>query len=256
MNKNIIIANWKMKLGLEEAGDLAVEIEKGVDEMEGTDLPEVVLCPSFVGMSAVSKLLGSKKIVLGAQDSFWEERGSYTGEVSPRILNDLGCRYFIIGHSERRQYLGETDLMVHKKIKAVLEVGGLPIVCVGETREQRNRGEKDNVVIRQVERAFNGIELKDSQKVIIAYEPVWVIGVGQAVEAEDVEYMVKLIRHTFLDFCPEGFARNNLRIIYGGSADSENVKEFITGAGVNGFLVGTASLDSGEFLNMVELMGR
>jgi len=275
--RSIIIANWKMKLRWNEAIDLARGVVDGVKELDLEKIPEVVLCPSYTAMSKVGKILNLREsdsdspkeqiesnredigIDLGAQDVFWEENGAYTGEISIEMLRDLKCKYFIIGHSERRQYLGETDEMVNKKLKKVLEVGGIPIVCVGETREERGRGDKDSTVVNQITRAFEGVKLLENQKVIIAYEPVWIIGTGQAIESNEVEYMANLIRHLSLGFCSN---ENNLRVIYGGSVDSGNVNNFIKNViddsnvifkqYIDGFLVGTAALNIGEFLRMIK----
>ena len=275
--KPIIIANWKMKLRWNEAVDLARGIFDRFGKLDLKDTAEIVLCPSYTAMSKVRKILGlgremdldsadkAKKadihriqksqkeynnIKLGAQDVFWEENGAYTGEISIEMLRDLECKYFIIGHSERRQYLGETNEMVNKKLKRVLEAGGVPIICVGETREERRQGKKDSTVVNQVIKAFNGIKLEGGQRAIIAYEPVWVIGTGQAMKPEDAEYMANLIRQVALDFCN----KDDLDIIYGGSVDSGNIGSFIERERINGFLVGSAALDVHEFLRMVKLI--
>lgn len=246
--RQIIIANWKMKMGLGETVRLAEEIALGIPNMTVKNSPQVVLCPSYIAMDKVSDIIKDTKITLGSQDVFWEDNGAYTGEISISMLKELGCRYIMIGHSERRQYLGETDEMVKRKVKAVLAAGLEPIVCVGETREERNQGKKDYRVSEQITKAFEGVDVKDSQQVIIAYEPVWVIGTGQAVDSLEAKYMANLIKHVALDFCP----KENMRLIYGGSVDSGNIGEF---ADVDGFLVGTASLDAREFLEMIGLMG-
>ena len=274
--KPIIIANWKMKLQWNEAVDLAHGIVDGIVELDLGNAPEMVLCPSYTAMSKVRKILGldaadsdntdktkiadsrhiqenqnkESGIKLGAQDVFWEENGAYTGEISIEMLRDLKCEYFIIGHSERREYLGETNEMVNKKLKRVLRAGGTPIICVGETREERRQGRKDSMVVNQVTKALDGVELKDGQRVIIAYEPVWVIGTGQAMKPEDAEYMANLIRQVALDFC----GQDDLDIIYGGSVDSGNIGSFIERERINGFLVGSAALDIHEFLRMVNII--
>lgn len=276
--KPIIIANWKMKLRWNEAVDLARGIVDGFGKLDLKNIPETVLCPSYTAMSKVRKILGlnnvdldsadkikiaighnfqqnkSKKkeggIKLGAQDVFWEENGAYTGEISIEMLRDLKCKYFIIGHSERRQYLGETDEMVNRKLKKVLDADGIPVICVGETREERRQGRKDSAVVNQVTRAFNEIKLRRGQKAIIAYEPVWVIGTGQAMEPDGAEYMANLIRQTALDFG----GKDDLVVIYGGSVDSSNIDSFIKRDAIDGFLVGSAALDVREFLRMIKLI--
>ncbi|NQU77083.1 triose-phosphate isomerase [Candidatus Falkowbacteria bacterium] len=253
MDKNrIIIANWKMKMGLEETGDLTKEILDGLKELEDNDLPETVLCPSYIAIAEAGKVLGSgNKIKLGSQDVFWEEKGAYTGEISVEMIKELGCEYVIVGHSERRGFLGETDEMVNKKIKMILNAGLVPILCVGETGEERNQGKKDYRVTEQLEQALRDVKLTRDQEVIVVYEPVWVIGIGQAVETEDVKYMSNLIKHIALDY---SINKEGLRVIYGGSADSGNVSDLMQNGGVEGFLVGTAALDANEFLGMIKLM--
>ena len=249
--KSIIIANWKMKMNLGETVDLTQEIVDGFKEMNLEKFPEVVLCPSFIAAAEVGEVLSSTDLKLGAQDVFWRDNGAYTGEISIEMLKELECEYFIIGHSERRQYLQETDEMINNKLKAVFKAGLVPIVCVGETREERTEGKKDYVVGNQIVEAFKDINLQEGQKAIVAYEPVWVIGTGQAVELEEVKYMTNLIRHAVLDFC---FNKEDIKVIYGGSVDSNNIGGFIEGGGVDGFLVGTAALDAGEFLRMIKLI--
>ncbi len=260
MKKNIIIANWKMQLSFKQAKVLAKEILTRLKKIEKEKRKsidfDVVLCPPFMSIPEVTKVFGSKKKILscGAQDCFWEEKGGFTGEISALCLKELNCAYVILGHSERRQFLGETDEMIHKKIKTALNVGITPIVCIGETREERDKGLKESTILSQVSRALEGITLKARQKIIIAYEPVWVIGSGQAVSAEEAEYMAKVILQRIIDLYPLPIVHNNIRIIYGGSVDSNTVKSFINQETINGVLVGGASLKADEFVKMCELI--
>lgn len=252
----IIIANWKMSLGKEESLDLTRKILKELEIRNQESEAEIVLCPSFIVLSDLQKLLSkirnSKfKIQLGAQDVFWETKEAFTGEVSATMLKKVGCKYVIIGHSERREHLKETDEMIHKKIKASLEEDLIPILCVGESFEERQNGQKDIRIITQVTKALEGIKIKPRQNLIIAYEPIWVIGSGQAVEPEEAEHTNQVIKQTLIDLFDLKTVQENFRIIYGGSVDSRTVKDFIDQPNVDGVLVGGASLNAGEFLKII-----
>ena len=240
--KPFIIANWKMKLGLPESVALAKEL-KNISAPNA----EVAVCPSFVSLSEIAKVLKGSAVKLGAQDCFWEASGSYTGEVSASYLREAGCQLVIIGHSERRQYLGETNEMIHKKIKMALAAGLTPIVCVGETFEQRQQGAKDYVIIDQTTKAFEGAEVGLDQKVLIAYEPVWVIGSGQAIDPQEAATSHQVIRQSLFDIFPASIVKNNFSVIYGGSVDGENVASFTKLDNIDGVLVGAASLDARVF---------
>ena len=215
----------------------------------------MVLCPSFTALAALHGFLEEENpanFKIGSQDIFWEEKGSYTGEVSSKMLKEAGCHYAIVGHSERRTNLGETDVMVNKKVKACLENDLTPIICVGETLEERQKGIRDVRVARQTSEALRGVELFGNKKIIIAYEPVWVIGTGQAVEPEDAEHSHKMIRETLLELFPADVLEKHFRIIYGGSIDSGNIKDFTEKENIGGVLVGGASLKAGEFVKMIK----
>jgi len=245
--KPIIIANWKMKLGLNEAGGLA-------KELRGVSLPgvELVLCPSFVSLQSVGEILRGSKLKLGAQDVFWETAGAYTGEISAPQLREIGCEFVIVGHSERRKYFQETDDNVHQKIKASLAEGLTPIVCVGETFEQRQQGATDYILIKQVTAALEGIEFRSDQQLIVAYEPVWVIGTGQAIEPPEAQNAHRVIRQTLIDLFPLELVNDNTRIVYGGSVDSSNVSAFSQLENTDGVLVGGASLQADEFTDLIK----
>jgi len=252
-----IIANWKMQLNEPESSALAQEIvRRWSAQAVSTPEVKVVVCPSHLALSAVHDVVNGTNVALGAQDVFWENKGSFTGEVSPETLKELGCEYCIIGHSERRQFLGETDEMVSKKVDALLEVGITPIICVGETREEREAGKRDAVVIGQVKKAMEGTRPVGSQRIIVAYEPRWVIGSGQAVPPEDAASMHQLIRETMLELLPEEVVRDQGFIIYGGSVDPENVAGFLAIPAVEGALVGGAALKADTFVPLAEIASR
>ncbi len=243
---SIIIANWKMNLSLAESKQLANSL-RNIDQGKN----ELVICPSFISLVTVGEILKKGKIKLGAQDCFWEAKGFYTGEISLENLKEIGCEFVIVGHSERRKYLKETDEMVHQKTKAALASGLIPIICVGETFEQRQQGAKDYILIQQTTRALEGVKIDVNQRIIIAYEPVWVIGSGQAISPQEAAEANQVIRQILLDLFPAKFVKDNILIIYGGSVDHKNVSSFIRQESIDGVLVGGASLKADTFLNLV-----
>ncbi len=250
MNNKIVIANWKMKLSLAETLELAKKMK---NKFKGFSGSEVVICPNSLSLIEVGKIIKGGPLKLGAQNVFWEDRGAYTGEISPSMLKEAGCEYVIIGHSERRKYLLENYEMIHQEFKAVLGVEGLtPIVCVGEEAEERKTDRRDFVLVDQLQQALGGINLLGDQRVIVAYEPIWAIGSGVAIEPEEAEYAHKIIKISLRDMFGMKVVKNNFRIIYGGSISSKNVKEFTNLEGVDGLLVGGASLDAGEFYKIAK----
>ncbi|MFA6526688.1 MAG: triose-phosphate isomerase [Candidatus Buchananbacteria bacterium] len=251
--RSIIIANWKMNLGYRDSMKLARDFADviGSDGVNGKD---VIVCPSASSFLLISEVLKEAGVKMGAQDLFWENEGEYTGCESPKFLHEAGCRYAIIGHSERRRHLGEANEQIHKKIKAALEVGITPILCVGETAEERRNHRTDHVILSQVISALKGIDLIPSEQIIIAYEPVWVIGSGQAIEPHEAEHAFRIIHQAIIDLWPLTIRQNNVRIIYGGSVDGSNAKDFTNLDHFNGFLVGGASLKAEEFLAIVNLI--
>ena len=246
--KPIIIANWKMNLSAGQSIELATVLKESLAEEKKK---EVVICPSFSALAGVGQAISGSEIKLGSQDIFWESRGAYTGEESPKFLRELDCRYALIGHSERRQYLLETDEMTHLKVKAGYAANLTPILCVGETFAERQEGQADNAIFRQVVRALSGIELTANEQLVIAYEPVWVIGSGRPIEAPEAEHAFRLIHHALLDFWPPAIIRNNIRIISGGSVDAGNAAQFTGLDHFAGFLVGGASLKAEEFTAII-----
>ena len=254
MRKFHIIANWKMQLEVKAAQELAKEMVR-LWAGQGADQPNVnvVICPSFAALEEVGAEVKGTSIGLGAQDCFWETKGSYTGEVSPLALKEEGCQYCIVGHSDRRKFLGETDEMVQKKVKALLEVGLTPILCVGETREEREAGQRDAVVINQLRVALDDNQPVGAQNIIVAYEPRWVIGTGQAVEPNDAASMHQLIYETLNDLFPIDLVQRQFSVLYGGSADASNITGLLQIPVIDGSLVGTAALKAEEFVKMAEV---
>lgn len=245
--KPIVIGNWKMKLSVPESFDLAKSIKK----ITSKDV-DMAVCPSFVSLAGVTEILKKSNIETGAQDCFWESEGAFTGEVSARYIKEIGARYVIIGHSERRAYLGETDEMVHKKVKMALDAGLTPIVCVGETFEQRQEGAKDYTLIQQTTKAFEGIDVNPDQQIFIAYEPVWVIGSGQAIDPQEAAAAHQVIRQSLFDIFSASLVKNNFSVIYGGSVDGSNVASFIELENTDGVLVGGASLTAEKFNDIIK----
>lgn len=248
--KKIIIGNWKMVLAPAVAQSLAVEIGQKV---QAVSTVETVICPSFTALAMVAWALGENKLNLGlgAQDVYWQDSGAYTGEESPATLAGLGCRYVIVGHSERRQGLGETDQMVHNKTAAAIKNKLTPIVCVGETQEERHEGRAEATVHRQLTAALQGIDLVGTEQIVVAYEPIWAIGRGQAVTPEVAQSMVQIIYQTLLDLFPLTIVESNVRIVYGGSVDSEVAQSFGGLEHLAGFLVGGASVKTDSFVSII-----
>lgn len=248
MKKPLIVANWKMNLGINASVVLAEKLEKQLGHVK---MAEIVLCPSFTALPALSRAVNGSSFSLGAQDLFWEECGAYTGEISGEMLRELGCSHVLVGHSERRQHLGETNTMVHQKTKAALAAGLIPIICVGETFDERSGGHAEYAVMEQVSAALSGISLLGAEQMVIAYEPIWVIGSGRAVDPAEAERVVKVIRHLLLDFYPHEVVEKHCRVLYGGSVDHANISGFIKATGGDGALVGGVSLRAEEFCQLV-----
>lgn len=247
-----------MNLGIQESRDLAKKIKEGLIQMRAINLAEFVICPTFPALLAVKETLGNCPMKLGAQDVFWQDNGAFTGEVSVSTLKELGVKYIIVGHSERRDYLKENNEMINWKVKKVLANNLIPIICVGETFEERREGMKDTIITNQVASALSEIEIKPDQTIIIAYEPVWVIGSGQAVLPEEAEHTHLVIRQALFDVAyenrwPDGenLARSNFKLIYGGSVNQENIKEFFERKAMDGVLVGNASLQAEKVFNLI-----
>lgn len=249
-NEKIIIANWKMKLSLKETIALAKKVKT---QFKGFTGGEIGVCPNFLSLVEVSEILKDSPVNLGAQSTFWENEGAYTGEVSPAMLLEAGCKYVIIGHSERRKFLMVNYEMIHKMIKAVLAVEDLvPIVCIGENWDERKTDRRDFVLFDQLQQALSGLSIVGNQQIIVAYEPIWAIGSGTAIEPSEAEYAHKIIKLTLNDMFGMKIVKNNFKIIYGGSITSKNVKGFINLENLDGMLVGGASLDAEEFFKVAK----
>ncbi|MBI4779567.1 triose-phosphate isomerase [Candidatus Falkowbacteria bacterium] len=248
--KKYIIANWKMNLNLAESVNLAKEMK---EKFSGFDQGEVVVCPSILALSEVEKILKGGKAILGAQNVFWEDKGMYTGEISADMLAEVGCKYVILGHSDRRKYLFENYEMIHKKVRAVMETEKLtPIVCIGETLEEKESDKRDFVLVEQLQQALSGIDVFGEQRVIVAYEPVWALGTGTAIDPAEAEYAHKIIKLALNDMFGMRVVSKNFSVIYGGSINSKNVKSFANLENMDGLLVGGASLKAEEFYKVAK----
>ena len=245
MRLPIIAGNWKMNTTVKEAVELVKGMLSGMDKIEGV---EKVFCPPFISITTVGELIAGSSIGLGAQNLYFEEKGAYTGEVSPLMLAGL-CEYVILGHSERRQYFGETDEIVNNKVKAALKVGLKPIMCVGEKLEENKAGKTEEVITRQVKGGL--AEIPSPTGLVVAYEPIWAIGTGKAATAEQANATIGIIRRVVSQLYGEQYAQA-MRIQYGGSVTSANTAELMSQPEIDGALVGGASLKAGEFLGIVE----
>ncbi|MBI2637209.1 MAG: triose-phosphate isomerase [Parcubacteria group bacterium] len=211
----------------------------------------MVLCPSFTELAAVRDVIEGSGVALGAQDCFWEEQGAFTGEVSPSSLAAYGVTTVIVGHSERREHLGEDGEAIHKKIRLLLSLGLRPVLCVGEQFDERAEGQKEVVLLRQLHQALGGLWLTDAHRLVVAYEPVWVIGSGQDVDPNEIEHTHQVIGQALGDLFTPKVVDEHVKIIYGGSVDPENVSRYVRERSVAGVLVGTASLDATVFSAVV-----
>ena len=245
MRLPIIAGNWKMNTTVDEAVALVRDMLGGLEEIGGV---EKVVCPPFVSLAEVKPVLDKSSVKLGAQNLHFEEKGAYTGEVSPVMLAHM-CEYVIVGHSERRQYFGETDEIVNRKVKAALKFNLKPIMCVGETLAENEAGKTEEVVTRQVKKGLAGVDKADG--LVIAYEPIWAIGTGKAATGKQANTTIGLIRRTVRELYGEDVAQG-LRIQYGGSVTGANIVEFISQPEIDGGLVGGASLKAADFVSIVE----
>jgi len=249
MRKIIIAGNWKMNKIISEAIELANGLKRNLYQISNV---EIVLCPTFTALSEISEVVSQSNIDLGAQNAYWEEKGAYTGEISLAMLKDVGCKYVILGHSERRKYFNETNQNINKKIKAVLKIGLIPIVCVGETLQERESNKTFDIVKTQVQECFQDIALDDPSKLIVAYEPIWAIGTGKNATPEQAQEVHKFIRDLLIKIFNKDTAET-IRIQYGGSVKPSNTKDLISQADIDGALVGGASLDINSFTEIVKI---
>ena len=241
----IIAGNWKMNTTVDEAVALVKEMRPELDRIDNVDK---VICPPFVSLAAVKELLTGSSIKLGAQNLYFEEKGAYTGEISPLMLADL-CQLVIIGHSERRQYFNETVKTVDKKVQAALQVGLKPILCVGETPKENEAGKTEEVLSKQL--SLTSSQAYNPGGLTLAYEPIWAIGTGRAASGEQANQTIAFIRQHLARQYGQEIAQA-VRILYGGSVTAANIAEFINQPEIDGALVGGASLKASEFLSIVK----
>jgi triosephosphate isomerase len=244
MRTPLVAGNWKMNKTAAEARDLVGRMSSPLGAISGV---EKVLCPPFISLMAVAPLLEGTGIGLGAQNLHWEEKGAFTGEVSPGMVREF-CNYVIIGHSERRAYFGETDETVNKKLVAALKAGLTPIVCVGETLTQYEAGQTAEVVRRQIKAGLAGIAASEADNLVVAYEPVWAIGTGKASSGENANSVHQQVIRPALGDLFGAQGAESIRILYGGSVTASNAAEFFTYPDIDGALVGGASLKPDEFV--------
>ena len=253
--KPIIAGNWKMNLLQGDAKALFEGIKSFVSSYSATELPTVVIAPTFTSLCAVSSVhcdcgCGGDKISIAAQNCHWESSGAYTGEISVEMAKDAGCSYIIIGHSERRQYFFETDEMINKKAKAIIAGGLIPIICCGETLEQREAGVTDEHIASQIRAALSGISSDDVAKSVIAYEPIWAIGTGKTCDSAEANRVISMIRRVVSDVAGSS-AAESIRILYGGSVKPSTIAEQMEQSDIDGALVGGASLKSDSFNEII-----
>jgi triosephosphate isomerase len=245
--KPILAGNWKMNKTTAEARDLAAKL---IPLVSGVKDREIVLAPTFTALQTVADTIKGTNMTLAAQNLFWEDKGAFTGEISAEMLLDLGCKYVIIGHSERRQYFGETDETVNKRVRQALNKGLLPIICVGELLSEREAGKANEVIDRQITGALKGVSAGEMQKIVLAYEPVWAIGTGKTATPDQANEIHAFIRQKIKSLYNVEVAEG-LRIQYGGSVTPENVSALMAKPDIDGALVGGASLKPDSFAALV-----
>ena len=244
-----IIGNWKMQVGVRESVALA---RASMLLLRGKKhVPNFVICPPFVALSEVRKVVARSAVHLGAQNISWEEQGAMTGEISARMLTEVGATHVIIGHSERRQQLNETDAMIHGKIVKALEHQLIPVVCVGETAEDRKQGKTKKVITTQLTRAFNSVRLRSKDQLIIAYEPVWAIGTGETPTVSEVIETHNYIRE-ILNLALPNTPKERIQVLYGGSVNKGNAYPLLRESEIDGVLVGGASVKINQLSEIVD----
>lgn len=248
MRRPFVAGNWKMNKSVEQATLLIADMLPGLEAIRTVDR---VVCPPFTSLMVVSGMLAGTEIGLGAQNLHWEESGAFTGEVSPQMVKEF-CKFVIIGHSERREYFGETDETVNLKTKAAISTGLIPIVCVGETLEENEAGQTESVVSRQMKKGLDGISKDEAAGIVVAYEPVWAIGTGKAASAQQANDIIGgVVRRRLIAAFGSELA-DQIRILYGGSVKGSNAGEFFSQSDIDGGLIGGASLKAEDFVQIVE----
>jgi len=248
MRRPMIAGNWKMYKDVNEAVELANGIKRAVFDTENVD---IVVCPPFTDLGEVGEMLTETNMGLGAQNCYWEAEGAYTGEIAPGMLKSVGCKYVIIGHSERRKYFGETEATIKKKIKAAIDNGLIPIFCVGETLEERESDKTMEVVKVQVTDGLKGFDESYLETLVIAYEPVWAIGTGKTATPQQAQEVHAMIRDLLKGLYSENFSQA-IRLLYGGSAKPDNIEELMKEEDIDGGLIGGASLKVESFVDMIK----
>ena len=243
MGRPFLAGNWKMNTTVHQAGFLAAAIRNSLEEITGV---EVVLCPPFISLAEVASVVKGSSVRVGAQNMHHEDKGAFTGEISPIMLQGL-CRYVILGHSERRRDFGETDDLVSRKANMALSYNLRPIICVGEGLEERKEGRAEEVVSRSLAGSLAGIE--SPNRIVVAYEPIWAIGTGEAATGGQAQEMCGLIRRQLADLFGEGTAER-IPVLYGGSVSPDNIEEFVSQQDIDGALVGGASMSSDQFVEI------
>ncbi len=250
MRTPFIAGNWKMHKTPGESMKLAKDIDDFLRENEDIDV-DVLVCPPYTSLYLLNKELKDRKILLGAQNMSYEEEGAYTGEISPLMLKEMDIEYVILGHSERRQIFNENDEIINKKVKKAIEYNLKPILCVGETLEERESGKEKDKVKNQILTDLEGIDVKKVSDITIAYEPIWAIGTGKTASSDDANDMIKYIRNILKELYNEETAEA-IRIQYGGSVKPHNIKELMNKSDIDGALVGGASLKSEDFNKIID----
>ena len=243
----LIAGNWKMYKTVAEARESAREL---IGLTAAVDNVDIMIAPPFTALAPVAGLVKDSRVGLGAQDLFWEKEGAYTGEIAPQMLVEAGCRYVIIGHSERRQHFGETDDTVNRKIAAALQAGLVPILCIGESEAQRESDETFSVLDKQIKRGLKDLFANDLKDLVIAYEPIWAIGTGKTATSQQAQEVHRFLRQLLSDIYDGVYARS-VRILYGGSVKPDNIAELMSMEDIDGALVGGASLKAETFARIV-----
>ncbi len=251
MRKPLIVANWKMNKTITESQEFADLLAQQEVPGQGVD---AVICPPFTSLALMQNQWAESSIKLGAQNVFWADKGSYTGEISPPMLIAVGCEYVIIGHSERRQLIGENDNMINRKLEAALNAGLIPILCVGETLNERENNIALQVVKEQLDNGLGSLNL-DDKPIVIAYEPIWAIGTGLNASPSDSQEMIAFIRQRLEKLFNKELA-DSVRILYGGSVTVDNIAEFLSKQDIDGALVGGASLSAESYANMLRIASK
>lgn len=248
MRRPLLAGNWKMNNRISEGVELVEALLKDLGDVSDR---EVLVCPPFTALSAIAPILDGTAIKLGAQNMHDQPKGAFTGEIAASMLTELGCSYVILGHSERRQYFHEDDASINRKAKAALQNGLRPIICVGETKQERDAGYAENVVITQLRGCYADMTPDQMRETVVAYEPVWAIGTGDTATPEDAQKMHATIRQVLTELSDEATAQS-IRIQYGGSVKPDNVDVLMAQPDIDGALVGGASLKASDFLRIVQ----